>query len=117
MRKHILTAVISGFLILGGSVVWAQETGHSGEFSAKLQGKVVQKPSVSTFEERLNLKPLSDEELEQITAGGVGPIVYMLPSFVFGPILLQSHIINKQPGGLTSGIVVQQNQIFLTISP
>ena len=114
MQKHILTAVVSGFLVLGGSVVWAQESRPPGELSANLQEQVVQKPS---FEERLNLKPLSDEELGQITAGGVGPIVYMLPSFVFGPILLQSHIINKQPGGLTSGIVVQRNQIFLTIGP
>lgn len=117
MRKHILRAVISGFLILGGSVVWAEESGNSGELSAKLQAQVGQKHSVPTFEERLNLKPLSDEALGQITAGGVGPIVYMLPSFVFGPVLLQSHIDNKQPGGITSGIVAQGNQFSLIIGP
>ena len=110
MRKHILTAVISGFLILGGSVVLAQELMPSGELSAKLQAKVGQKHSVPTFEERLNLKPLSDEELGQITAGGVGPIVYMLPSFVFGTILLESHIHTRQSGVFTSGFGAQRNQ-------
>lgn len=112
MRKNILTAVMSGFLVLGGSLVLAEESRPSGELSAKLQTQVEQKHMAPTFEERLNLKPLSDEELGQITAGGVGAIVFMLPSWVFSPSLLHPHIGNNNFPRATGGFVFQTNHIL-----
>ena len=107
MRRYILTGVMSGILMLGGSIALAEEPRPSGEQFANLQTPVEPEPPIRSFEERLSLKPLSDEELGQITAGGVGPIVYMLPSFVFSPSLLQSHIVNRPSRVITSRSVFQ----------
>ena len=116
MRKNILTAVMSGFLVLGGSFVLAEDSRPSGELSAKLQTEVEPKLTAPTFEERLNLKPLSDEELGKITAGGVGPIVYMLPFWVFSPNPLHLHIGNSKSQIGTGGFTVQTNHNFSSTS-
>ena len=73
MGKIILTAVISGMMILGASLVFAKGAKSSELEVTKTEMQVQKKSPVPSFEKRLNLKPLSDEELGQITAAGLGP--------------------------------------------
>ena len=86
MRKNILTAVVSGFLILGGSLALAEAPTTSGQDLAKAEMQVQQEPPIPSFEKRLSLKPLSDEELEQISAAGLGPgMPFPFQPFIYLP--------------------------------
>ena len=98
MWRYILTTVMTGILILGGSLVLGEELRSPGEALAPPLAQIEQKRPIPTFEQRLNLKPLSDKELGQITAAGVGPIVYMVPPWLFTSGLLQLHTVNNSRG-------------------
>ena len=111
MRRYILTGVMSGILMLGGSIVLGEEPRPSGGQFAHLQTPVGPEHPIRSFEERLALKPLSDEELGEITAAGVGPVVHMLPPWVFSPTLIQSPVSSRNSLRATGGFVVQSNHI------
>jgi hypothetical protein len=91
MRKNILTAVLTGFLMLGGSLVLAEKPRPSGQNLANAEIQVQQGAPIPSFEQRLSLKPLSDEELAQISAGGLGSVMpFPFQPFLFLPYLFQT---------------------------
>ena len=63
MRTVILTAVMSGLMILGASLVFAQGARPSEPDLLKTEMQVQKKSPIPSFEKGLNIKPLSDEEL------------------------------------------------------
>ena len=92
MRTVILTAVISGIMILGASPVFAEGARPSEPELLKTEMQVQKNSSIPSFEKRLNLKPLSDEELEQISAAGLGPIMpFPFQPVLFLPFLFPTH--------------------------
>ena len=95
MQRSTLVLAVTGTLILGGSLGWAEEPRASGKEKAQIQTKVDGQSGIPSFEERLGLKPLTDEELSEITAAGLGPAM----PFPFQPslfLLFQPTLVQPQ---------------------
>ena len=73
MGKHMLFALLSGLLILGLSTAFAEEPQPSDQEILKawsqVQTDVEQIAKVATLE-RKGFKPMTDENLDEITAAG-----------------------------------------------
>lgn len=96
MWKYILAGIVSGILVLGASPVLAEEPGFRGKELTEPVMQAELKASPTTPELRRGLKPLSDEELGEISAAGVGPIAYMLPPYVFNQGLIHPFVNQSQ---------------------
>ncbi len=62
-------------MILEASLVVAQGVRPSEPDLLKTEMQVQKKPPIPSFEKGLKIKPLSDEELGQISAAGLGPVM------------------------------------------
>ena len=88
MRSNVLAFVVSGILVMSGTPVLGEVLKPSGETLTQPPSQLGQKVPIPSFEKRLNLKPLSDEELDQISASGLGPgMPFPFQPFLFLPIL------------------------------
>ena len=96
MWRYILAGTVFCILGLGGVPVLAGEVNPLGEALGTPITQVKQHPPQLSFEERLDIDPLTDVELDEITAAGVGPITYMLPSFLYSHSLSEPHVAFKQ---------------------
>ena len=97
MRRNVLAFVVSGILVMNGTSVLGEELRPSGEPLTPAPSPLEQKVPIRSFEQRLSLKPLSDEELAQISASGLGPgMPFPFQPFLFLPILYDPwHNINQ----------------------
>ena len=92
MRKYFLTVLVSGMLMLGGTLALAKEARSGAQKFANTEIQGQQGSPILSFEHRLKLKPLSDEELEQITAAGFGPVMpFPFQPSLFLPFAFPSH--------------------------
>ena len=83
MRKHMLTALFSGFLVVGVATAFAEEPSMSDQDVLKAWGvsvPVEQAPMALYMELKPGLTPLTDDNLEDITGAGLG----MLPTLPLG---------------------------------